>query len=292
MVISDELAAQVQKIQEILQDTGYGSDDSDVVTSSSSVDDEKDTVENGMAPLISKAVCSGDGGCGETFSFDAPGSDFEYAMLCGSCYQKLSGNSEKEVVSEKADKEKEKGCDTGSGDEVELVEPTTEPTAEEEEKTCGSNEAGKAMALVLEEVRHRDKEGRYDVVSGGNDNIYVAYINDQDNVTGKSKKFWHLSPNNAPILYGFLNYQALLDTRFHIAWLGHCRLSTSKLGADGHGYVLWEFWETRCNDPRIDGILIKENGDVIHMKKVVYWLKKNELSSDVEHNFDEAFYKE
>ena len=291
-----EHTKQVQAIQDLMQDTGGASDDSDAPTSSgdetekSSGDGEKkEHEENEVASIMSTAVCSGDGGCGETFSFDAPGSDFEYAMLCGSCYKKLDQQQSSTIRDEVTDIA---AVDARSDDEVVEVTVNGKHSDEDEDvSTAAENDTGRRMAAILQAARDVDREGRYDVEVGGNTNVYTAYINDQDNVTGKTKKFWKLNPDQTGLLYGFLHYHAMLDNKQNRAWLGHCRLSTVKLGADGHNYVLWEFWETRCNFPRIDGIIVKENGDVIRMKNVVHWLKKNKLNSDVESTFDEEFYQ-
>lgn len=287
-----EHTKQVQAIQELLQDTGGASDDSDALTSSG---DEKEHEENGVAPIIPTAVCSGDGGCGETFSFDARGSDFEFAMLCATCYKKLDQQQSSTIRDEVTDITAVDTNDAGSDDEVVEVivdgKHCDNSDDDEDVSSTAEDDTGRVMAVILQAARNVDREGRYDVEVGGNTNVYQAYINDQDNITGKTKKFWKLVPDPTELLYGFLHYHALLDTKHNRAWLGHCRLSTGKLGADGDGYVLWEIWETRCNDPRIDGIIIKENGDVIRLKDVVHWLKKNKLNSDVEREFDEDFYQ-
>ena len=287
---SIEQTKQVQAIQELLQDTGGASDDSDALTS----DDEKEKSgdENDVVPIIPTAVCSGEGGCGETFSMDDPGCDFEYAMLCASCYKKLDQQQSGEIREQVTDITAE----TNVSSDEEVVEVTINGkhcgnSDDDEDEKAAENDTGRAMAAILQAARDVDREGRYDVEVGGNTNVYLAYIIDQDNITGKTKKFWKLVPDPTELLYGFLHYHALLDTKHNRAWLGHCRLSTEKLGADGHGYVLWEIWETRCNDPRIDGIVIKENGDVIRLMNVVHWLKKNNLNSDVESAFDEDFYR-
>lgn len=294
---STEVSSHVQAIQDAVQNTCGGSD-SDV--SGASTSSEEGTVKSKKQSNESTptAVCSGDGGCGETFPSDTPGCDFLYAMLCSDCYKKVSKSTAETEDKEGGSKEDEGG--NKSDDEVQFLgddasglvlakdEPESSSDESEKEKTI---EAGKEMGLVLQNVRDIDSTGRYDVEAGGNTNVYVAYVNDQDNVSKKCKKFWHLLPNPSYILYGFLNYHALLNTSSHRAWLAHCRLSTKQPGADGNGYVLWEVWETRCNKPRIDGILIKENGDVVHLQKIETWLKKNGLSSDMKAEFDEDFYK-
>ena len=317
-----------------MQSTGHGSD-SELSSTTSSSDGEYDVSarsdskkEEQGTNHEKKAVCSGDGGCGETFPIDTPGADFEYAMLCSTCYKKqvsssndnmmIGGKEEdgnKEDCPEQQDSSSGNGGDDPPGDNnssiTEQVDSTSATTtknngwkmAEDEsgdessvdEALNENNDAGKAIGLVLNNVRDIDPEnGRYDVEAGGNTHVYLAYINDQDNITRKCKKFWNIQPNSSYVLYGYLNYQALLNTSSRRGWLGHCRLksaSSSNGTPVGDGYVLWEIWETRCPDPRIDGILIKENGDVILLKHLQTWLVKHKLSSDVNVEFDEDFYK-
>ena len=69
-------------------------------------------------------------------------------------------------------------------------------------------------------------------------------------------------------------------------------LVTKKPGAEGNGYMLWEVWETRCDRPRVDGIIIRDDGEVIKIINVERWLIINDLSSDVKHIFNEGFYEE
>jgi hypothetical protein len=223
-----------------MQDTGgASSDDSDAPTSSgdekekSSGDGEKkEHKENEVASIMPTTVCSGDGGCGETFSFDAPGSDFEYAMLCGSYYKKLDQQQSSTIRDEVTDITAVDTNDASSDDEV--VEVTVNGKHSDDDEyvsTAAQNDTGRGMAAILQAARDVDREGRYDVEVGGNTN----YINDQDNVTGKTKKFWNLNPDPTGLLYGFLHYHAMLDNKQNRAWLGHCRLSTMKLGAEAFG---------------------------------------------------------
>lgn len=277
---SKDVSDHVKAIQDAVQDTGGGSDSDMCGTDSSS--SETEGANSNSRENNPTSICSGDGGCGETFPSDTLGCDFEFAMLCSTCYKKASTGADS------INNGKEGGTSENESDSS--VEPLNNiaDNGEEEEEVVNDNDnaTGKEMGLVLQNVRDIDKTGRYDVEAGGNLNVYVAYINDQDNITRKCKKFWHLLPNPSHILYGYLNYHAC-----HRAWLGHCRLKTDLPDADGNGYVLWEIWETRCNRPRIDGILIKENGEVVLLQKLQTWLVKNELSSDTKAEFDEEFYK-
>ena len=151
------------------------------------------------------------------------------------------------------------------------------------------NLCGLSMGSILSNIK--DLGLRYDVDVGKNELVFEFVYNEQDNISKKSKKFFVLMPNFTPVLYGFANYHALLNTRSHRGWIGHCRLTSSKLGAEGVGYVLWEIWETRCVRPRIDGILIKEDGNVIKIMDLEKWLVANELNSDTKGEYDTDFYK-
>jgi hypothetical protein len=148
-----EHTKQVQAIQDLMQDTGGASDDSDAPTSSgdetekSSGDGEKkEHEENEVASIMSTAVCSGDGGCGETFSFDAPGSDFEYAMLCGSCYNKLDQQQSSTIRDEVTDITAVDTNDASSDDEV--VEVTVNGKHSDDNEyvsTAAENDTGRGM---------------------------------------------------------------------------------------------------------------------------------------------------
>ena len=62
-------------------------------------------------------------------------------------------------------------------------------------------------------------------------------------------------------------------------------------GTEGNGYVLFEIWETRCDKPRVDGVVIKEYGLVVKIQNLERWLGVNELSSDIDAEFDLGFYQ-
>ena len=275
---STDVSSHVQAIQETMQDTGDGSD-SDF---SGFSEGEKEPSKKDGDNTNPTAVCSGDGGCGKTYPSDTPGCDFQYAMLCSTCYKK--GDDETNVTVEENEDE-----DSDDRSVISVSDNNEDPNEESEKDE--DTDAGLKMGTVLQNARDIDPQGRFDVEAGGNTNVYIAYINDQDNVVKKCKKFWHLQPNPTYVMYGFLNYHALLNTNSHRAWLGHCRLSTTKPGASGDGFVLWEVWETRCNKPRIDGILIKENGEVVRVQNIETWLKKNGLNSNIEAEFDNDFYQ-
>jgi hypothetical protein len=148
---------------------------------------------------------------------------------------------------------------------------------------------GIAMGRILGNVYDNGLQ-RLNVEVGGNALVLVIVVNDQDNISPKSKKFFKLLVDSTPLLYGFVHAQALFDTRTRQGWIGHCRLTTSKEGAEGNGTVLWEVWETRCDKPRIDGIVISEEGVVTRVTYLQKWLIANELSCDVDHAFSEEFY--
>jgi hypothetical protein len=180
--------------------------------------------------------------------------------------------------------------DGDNGDEDSSVES---PSGNEEVAEAGGVESalrpGYLIGIILSNVRDSGVN-IYEVECGKNINKYKLFINDQDNITGKSKKFFSLVPDPTETLFAYSHYHALLNTRSNCGWLGHCRLSTSKLGAEGHGYVLWEIWETLCDRPRIDGIVIREDGEVFRLTNIENWLNKHELNSDLETPFDEDFY--
>ena len=154
-----------------------------------------------------------------------------------------------------------------------------------------TNDAGKKMGMILSVARDDNKP--LIILCGGNINKYAPFVDDQDNISGKMKKFFSLCPNPTELLYGSKHYHALYNTFSGRGWLAHCRLISSKLGAVGNGYVLWEIWETRCDCPRLDGILIRpEDNSVFRIPKLENWLISNELSSDVDTLFDEKKYAE
>jgi hypothetical protein len=160
---------------------------------------------------------------------------------------------------------------------------------DDEKNKSAVTEAGKAMGLILSNVRDVGVP-LYDVECGSNVNSYKAFIDDQDNITGKTKKFFSLVPDPTPLLYGYKHYHGLLNKSSGRGWIAHCRLSSSKLGAEGSGYLLWEIWETRCDRPRLDGVLIRPDGEVVLIKHFETWLIENELSSDADNAFDEEYH--
>jgi hypothetical protein len=176
-----------------------------------------------------------------------------------------------------------------------LANTEEEPEEEVDEGNSGevTNQTGKAIGLILANMRDTGMK-RFDFKVNGTVWVFEMYVNDQDNVSGKRKKFWSLYPNPTPDLYGFKHYHSLLNTSSHRGWVTPCRLSSSKEGEDreGHGDLCYEFWETRCDRPRVDGIIIHEDGSVDRKQNVEQWLIEHELSSDVNWEFSAEFYRE
>lgn len=254
----------LEKIQLLLQ---AGCNDS------SSSDDEFGEVDTAMPqpdssaanPPVERVKCTGEGGCGGEFPRDQYGSEFEFSQLCADCYQKSCSVPVVDVKKPAT-----------VNDDIEIINHKV-------------SECGRHMGLILSNLRDAKIE-RYDVKVGEDDLAFDMFINHQDNVTKKAKKFWSLHPNPTPLLYGFKHYHAFLNTASKRGWLGHCRLSSSVEGAEGHGFVLWEFWETRCIRPRIDGIVIDDEGDVTLIDSVEKWLVENSLSSDTSKKYDCEFF--
>jgi len=176
----------------------------------------------------------------------------------------------------------------GDGDDGENDFWNSKSGGEEEEEETVGNTAGITMGKVLSNVLD-SKVDCYDVECGDIINKYKPFINDNDINTGKKKKFFRLSPNPSVDLFSYIYHHALLNLRSKRGWLGHCRLFTKKPGAEGNGYILWEVWETRCDRPRVDAIVIRNDGEVIKIINVEKWLIMNDLSSDVQTDFDEGF---
>lgn len=164
--------------------------------------------------------------------------------------------------------------------------------SEEEEESPGTDaptvgaEIGNALSVVRD-----SKCGRFDVTVQGQAMAYKEVINDQDNVSGKTKKFFELLPNSTPTLFGFLHYHALLNTTSKRGWIAHCRLRTEKPEAEGNEYILWEIWETRCVRPRIDGIVMIDDR-CTRIQNLEKWLVANGLSCNLDSKFDVEFYTE
>ena len=180
-----------------------------------------------------------------------------------------------------------------SDDNEEEIEEEEIPAAGigADNNSTASTTAGKVIGVALSTVRD-SKIRRYDVVVNGFSRVYIEVINNQDNIGGKSKKFFNLLPNPTEQLYGYVHSHALLNTRSKCGWLGHCRLKTTKLESEGDGYLLWEIWETRCVSPRIDGIVFNKDGICMKLQNIEKWLVENELSSDLDGEFDDQYHHE
>jgi hypothetical protein len=242
------------------------------------------------------ATCSGANGCGKEFPADEVDDD----QLCDTCRPHivpLSGAAEPlpGAVPQTATCSGTNGCGKEfpagevDGDHLCVICVKAKSEEDEESNESATTEAGMLIGEILSNVRDC-RTTLYDVECGGNVNVYETFIDDQDNITGKSKKFFLLVPSSTPLLYAYKHYHAMLNKRSGRGWLGHCRLVSTMVGAEGNGYVMWEFWETRCDAPRLDGILIRPDGVVVLIKRVETWLIKNELSSDVDNSFDLEFY--
>ena len=99
-----------------------------------------------------------------------------------------------------------------------------------------TNDTGKKMGSILSVAR--DSNEPLIIQCGGNINKYALFVDDQDNISGKTKKFFSLVPNPTKTLFGFKHYHGLINKSSGRGWLAHCRLVSSKLGAVGNGYVL------------------------------------------------------
>ena len=182
------------------------------------------------------------------------------------------------------------------GHGAEDLEEEVAPTEEEEEKENSSvveaSGSGHTVGIALSLVRDSTVNGtaRYDTKVNGDELVYLEVVNNQDNISGKSKKFFELVPNSTPQLYAFRHYHALLNTRSNRGWLAHCRLKTEQPGAEGDGFILWEIWETRCDKPRIDGIVFRLDCYCVRIQNLEKWLVDNNLSSDPAADFDVDFH--
>ena len=259
---------EIRAIQELLQSTtaedSEDSDDDDEGRDASANDDQQ----------IAMVVCDGDGGCGGTFPCDQHGSEFEFAKLCSNCYNDSaprSDENEDDINNFMTD-----GVDGGMDDE------------ENDKSNEGSS--GNKMGLILGNVRDT-KMDRYDVMVGTNELAFNSHVNDHDNVNKKIRKFWKVHPDTTPLLYGYKHYHAMLNTNSRRGWIGHCRLTSEREAEVGNCYVLWEIWETRCNRPRYDGIIIDKEGECSLVKRLETWLIQNDLSSDLTEDFDEEWYE-
>lgn len=166
----------------------------------------------------------------------------------------------------------------------------TEPDDEVEEgPTPKVMTAGNSMGIILANIR--DLKVQYDVQVGDEDLVYQAVFNDQDNVTGKCNKFFVLHPDPTPELFAYRHYHGLLNTKSNRGWICHGRLSSPNPDAIGVGWVLQEIWETRCIRPRVDGVVINEEGEVTLIQNIQTWLIKHDLSSDVTCDVDLEFFR-
>jgi hypothetical protein len=87
------------------------------------------------------------------------------------------------------------------------------------------------------------------------------------------------------------NYQGLFNYGTGRGWLGNCRLVSRNPDSEGSGLMMWEFVDTRYDKPRIDGFTIDDTGKVTLRRNIEQWLITNELSSNVEGNYDAEFYQ-
>ena len=257
----DARLAAVQLMQERLQSTA-DAEDASVSSTGEKLDD----------PPGPTAICSGDGGCGGEFPHEDPGFDFIYAMLCSSCYKKTANNDKEENDAPAGSKDKDVADPPGGGTEASqtaLVKSADGDTATassghddndlmtdgsdcgmvDESYDDGSSQGGVDQGIVLINLKDNDMK-RYDVICGTNDIAFDFHVNDQDNISKKTRKFWKIIPDTTPLLYGYKHFHALLNTHSKRGWIGHCRLKSNLADAKGNGYVLWEFWETRCDRPR------------------------------------------
>ena len=287
----------VDKMQLQLQNTAALEDGEDSSEDEVSSDDVEVVKLTGNDEEVNTVKCTGLGGCGLDFPCNQPGSDFEYASLCSTCYKKQHNDTTDQKSSNKVDGGKDPDASNASADNVPKSndddddEGADNDHCDDVDKEISSNQSsGLEIGVVLSNVRDNELS-RFDFIAGNNELAYVPYINDQDNITKKVRKFWTLDPNPTPLLYGHKHYHAMLNSNSRRGWLGHCRLKSKKLDCEGSGYVLWEIWETRCAKPRISGVVINEKGEPMLLKNLEPWLTKNGLSSDPSEDFDEEWYQ-
>jgi hypothetical protein len=289
----------IQRLLQCTNDYSGGSDDD------SSGDDSPCSVSSSPKPT---KTCEGEGGCGGNFPHDQHGSDFEYAMLCSVCYViSTRAGAEKETLSvdDSGGNEGEIGSDVNDVDVsdkiIDVADATADADAEslmtegidgvkdDDEVDDDRGDCGREMGTVLANLRDVNLD-RYDIVAGTNELAFRPYINNQDNICKKTRKFWEIIPDTTPLLYGYKHFHALLNTTTKRGWLGHCGLQSTRPGNDMH-YVLWEIWETRCDRPRYDGIIIADGGECIKIQHLEKWLIDNALSSNVDKEYDHDWYE-
>ena len=297
-VVAGKEPNDLELMQRLLQNTTAEEDDNSCIDSS---DEDEVTRRSGVdAPEeIPLATCDGDGGCGKEFPRDQKGSDFMFASLCSTCYTNqhkiITTAPNKVTKTPTSPDEKEVGggrvIESTANNNEDESESSKVSAAESSDDEASCSECGITIGVVLSNLRDNNLS-RFDYVTGGNEVVYVPYINDQDNITKKSRKFWTLLPNTTRLLYGYKHYHAMLNTNksSRRGWLCHCRLQSTQQDCEASGYVLWEIWETRCIRPRIDGVLINESGEVILIQHVEKWLVKNDLSSDPSQDYDQEWY--
>jgi len=283
------MSSEVEAAQFKLQSTGEDLPSSD--------EDDESKEDNASR----KVLCDG---CGGEFPSDQPGSEFEFAKLCSSCYDSNTNKDANNNTSPQATSTTtESAPQSTDGSSPRGSSPREESTVLEVSSGCewdggidGDSdceddvECGLEMGTVLMNLRDNDID-RYDVCAGENELVFLPYVNDQDNITKNCRKFWIISPDTTPLLYGFRHFHAILNTSSKRGWLCHCRLTTLQENAVGNNDVLWEMWESRCNRKRYDGITIKEDGVVQKIQNVEKFLKKNGLFSDISKDYDHDFYQ-
>jgi len=163
-------------------------------------------------------------------------------------------------------------------------------------------EPGMRMGNVLSNVM--DNGTVYTVTIDDDELCFAHHVNNQDIITGNTKKFFSLVPDPTEPLFGYLHYHAMLNRRTGRAWLGHAMLYTDfsleeVLRLDPQGQcpvltekstlVLWEIWVDRVDSKNVDGIVIDlfikdgENDGTVHfVKNIQKYLLDNKFSSTVQ----------
>lgn len=308
---NDDVQLQLQ----ISSSSSNGKIDEDTSSDSSNNEEDEDSVSSFDEEPIRALDCNG---CGLRFPSCEEGADTKFAMLCGRCNQEPKSSSTSPPAgvtvstTEVIPITTSSSANSKEGDEGTTNVPsstgapaTTTPTVSansgedrvnttvvEEPDACKEYQCGREMAVILANVRDNGID-RYDVNVAGMELAFVPVLNAQDSISKKCRKYFSLLPDPTPLLFGFKHYHGILNTFTKRGWIGHCRLTTSLPNAVGTDYVLWEIWVTRCDRPRIDGIVLTPDADdVILIEHIENWLIMNDLSCDMSKNFDHELFKE
>lgn len=238
-------------------------------------------------------VCCGDGGCGKEFQLDDAGSDGKYAMLCGGCYSKSDPQESgpTETTSE----------EVPLGEENDLHEPFL--SVEEDSETSTTNLTGKVLGNLLNccvdtvVVAAEDRRTFEVQRSDGQSLNFDLFEDPQSAISQRRIRFFVLRGSTTPELYGWKRYQGATNKTSGRGWLGRCKLKRLTSPEDAivvkggtklsQNLYIWEFHDTRCDDPRVDLVLFDEDQTAFfQIHDGMSWLTKNQLESDTEYPVD------